>query len=53
LTFNKENYKGVIEAQDSLINKAIVKTTLKENIDVENRYKGGLGNNNKIMDDKE
>ena len=40
----------MIEAQDSLINKAIVKTTMKENMDTENKMKN---NNNKVMDDKE
>jgi len=40
----------VIEAQDSLINKAIVKTTLKENM--ENDVKSRTPSN-KIMDDKE
>ena len=42
----------MIEAQDSLINKAIVKTSMKENVDSENRYKN-MTMNNKIMDDKE
>lgn len=48
MNFKKENYKCVIESQDNLINKAIVKTNYEET-EGENKIK----KENKIMDDRE